>query len=191
MLHVNYNAAHSQNALTRAARGSNGQDVILRVLAIGEDGKEHVDLLHTLARGSSSLFSSNHALPLLEVIELDDITVGVFPKVSYSCSDVYGSWAQSSVGDILEVVAQCLEVRVPSTRAFSRCESRLTLTTSGSRLLACLRDCAQSKQFYALILSFSYLSDTRMRSRITSLSSGCQSRSVPTMSQLLPGRVCI
>ena len=93
--------------------------MILRVLAIGEDGKEHVDLLNTLARGSSSLFSSNHALPLLEVIEFDDITFGVFPKVSYSCSDVYGSWAQSSVGDILEVIAQCLEVRVLSTRSFS------------------------------------------------------------------------
>ena len=100
--------------------------MVLRVLAIVGDGKEHVDLLNTLARGSSSLFSSNHALPLLEVIELDDITFGVFPKVSYSCSDVYGSWAQSSVGDILEVIAQCLEVRVLLTRSIIL-EVRLTI----------------------------------------------------------------
>ncbi|PIL28155.1 hypothetical protein GSI_09692 [Ganoderma sinense ZZ0214-1] len=100
------------NALTRAARGPDAQDVVLRVLAIGEDGKEHVDLLKTVARSSWSLVNSNHTLPLLDLLALDDITFGVFPMVGYSCSEVYGGWAKSSVRDILEVIAQCLEALV-------------------------------------------------------------------------------
>nr|VWP02319.1 Serine/threonine-protein kinase SMU1 (EC [Ganoderma boninense] len=101
-----------RNALTRAARAPDGRDVVFRVLAVGEEGREHVDLLKTLARGTYSLISANHTLPLLELIELDDITFGVFPKVAFSCSDLYHSWAESSVGDILEMIAQCLEALV-------------------------------------------------------------------------------
>ncbi|PIL24531.1 hypothetical protein GSI_14287 [Ganoderma sinense ZZ0214-1] len=69
------------NAFTRAARGPDAQDVVLRVLAI-------------------------------DLLALDDITFGVFPMVGYSCSEVYGGWAKSSVRDILEVIAQCLEALV-------------------------------------------------------------------------------
>ncbi|PIL28181.1 hypothetical protein GSI_09718 [Ganoderma sinense ZZ0214-1] len=101
-----------RNALTRAARTPDGRDVVFRVLAIGEEGREHVDLLKTLARGTYSLISANHTLPLLELIELDDITFGVFPKVAFSCSELYHGWAESSVGDILEMIAQCLEALV-------------------------------------------------------------------------------
>ena len=80
------------------------------MLAIGEEGREHVDFLNTFARGTYSLISSNHVLPLLDLIDLDGITFGVFPKVAYSCSELYHGWAESSVGDILETIAQCLEV---------------------------------------------------------------------------------
>ncbi|PIL28176.1 hypothetical protein GSI_09713 [Ganoderma sinense ZZ0214-1] len=102
----------SRNALTRAARASDGRDVVLKVLAIGEEGKEHVDILDMLARGAYSLITANHTLPLLDLIVLDDITFGVFPKVGYSCSEVYGSWAKSSVRDVLDMIAQCLEALV-------------------------------------------------------------------------------
>ncbi|PIL28154.1 hypothetical protein GSI_09691 [Ganoderma sinense ZZ0214-1] len=100
------------NALTRAARASDGRDVVFRVLAIGKEGREHVDLLKKFGRGSYSLIGSNHILPLLDMIDLDGITFGVFPKVAYSCSDLYHGWAESSVGDILDMIAQCLEALV-------------------------------------------------------------------------------
>ncbi|PIL28179.1 hypothetical protein GSI_09716 [Ganoderma sinense ZZ0214-1] len=87
-----------RNALTRAARAPDGRDVVFRVLAIGD--------------AAYSLISANHMLPLLELIELDDITFGVFPKVAFSCSELYHGWAESSVGDILEMIAQCLEALV-------------------------------------------------------------------------------
>nr|VWP02356.1 N/A [Ganoderma boninense] len=99
----------SRNALTRAARGSDGRVVVLKVLAIGEEGKAHLEILDMLARGPYSLITANHTLPLLELIVLDDITFGVFPKVGYSCSEMYGGWAKSSVRDVLEMIIQCLE----------------------------------------------------------------------------------
>ena len=89
--------------------------MVFRVLAIGEEGKEHVDLLKTFATGTYGLISANHTLPLLDLIELDDITFAVFPKVGYACSEVYHSWAEPSVGDILDMIGQCLEVRVSPT----------------------------------------------------------------------------
>ncbi|PIL28175.1 hypothetical protein GSI_09712 [Ganoderma sinense ZZ0214-1] len=101
-----------RNALTRAARAADGRDVVFRVLSIGEEGREHVDFLKTFARGPYSLISANHTLPLLDLIELEDITFAVFPKVGKSCMDVYGTWAQPSVGDILDMIAQCLEALV-------------------------------------------------------------------------------
>ncbi|PIL28177.1 hypothetical protein GSI_09714 [Ganoderma sinense ZZ0214-1] len=101
-----------RNALTRAARASDGRDVVLRVLAIGQEGKEHVELLQEFGRGAYGIISSNHTLPLLDLIELEDITFGVFPKVGRPYSDLYNAWAQSSVGDILDMIAQCLEALV-------------------------------------------------------------------------------
>ena len=86
--------------------------MVFRLLAIGEEGKEHVDFLKTFARGPYSLISANHTLPLLDLIELEDITFAVFPKVGKSCSEVYGTWADSSVGDILDMIVQCLEVQL-------------------------------------------------------------------------------
>ncbi|PIL24527.1 hypothetical protein GSI_14283 [Ganoderma sinense ZZ0214-1] len=101
-----------RNALTRAARASDGRDVVFRVLAIGEEGREHVDLLKAFGRGTYGLINANHTLPLLDLIELDDITFAVFPKVANSCSELYNSWAETSVGDILDMIVQCLEALV-------------------------------------------------------------------------------
>ncbi len=111
--------AGPQNALTRAARASDGRDVVFRVMAIGQEGREHVDLLKAFGRGPYSLISANHTLQLLDLIDLDDITFAVFPKVANSCSELYHTWAESSVGDILDMIAQCLEVRMSPTYVLS------------------------------------------------------------------------
>ncbi|KAI0707969.1 kinase-like domain-containing protein [Earliella scabrosa] len=101
-----------KNPLTRAARTVEGRDVIIRVLAIGSEGREHIDLLDVVARGPMSLISMNHTLPLLELIELDDIVFGVFPKVGASVNWAYDHWATPSSGDILDIITQCLEALV-------------------------------------------------------------------------------
>ncbi|KAI0707962.1 hypothetical protein C8Q76DRAFT_628598, partial [Earliella scabrosa] len=59
-----------------------------------------------------ALLSMNHALPLLELIVLEDITFGVFPKAAWSVNFAYNFWAEASVGDILNILTQCLEALV-------------------------------------------------------------------------------
>ena len=100
----------SQNPLTRAARTPDGRDVVIRVLAIGSEGQEHLELLKQIAKGTMSLLNMNHTLPLLELIELDDIVFGVFPKVGASVNLAYNRWTKPSVADILDIIVQCLEV---------------------------------------------------------------------------------
>ena len=123
--------------------------MIFRVLAVGEEGREHVELLKAFTTGPYGLISSNHVLPLLDLIVLDDITFAVFPKVGGSCSELYNAWARSSVGDILDMIAQCLEVRVSFPYVLSG--KNLLDLLIGSRLLACLQGCPQGKQPYARI----------------------------------------
>jgi hypothetical protein len=45
----------------------------------------------------------------------EDIVVGIFPKVSAQVLDMVGHWAKNSVGDMLEMVMQMLEVHAACT----------------------------------------------------------------------------
>lgn len=82
------------------------------MLAVGEEGREHIALLNMIGRGAYALLSMNHTVPLLELILLEDITFGVFPKAGWSVNFAYNFWAEASVGDILNIITQCLEVRI-------------------------------------------------------------------------------
>ncbi|EIW51790.1 uncharacterized protein TRAVEDRAFT_75567 [Trametes versicolor FP-101664 SS1] len=93
----------------QAAQTTDGRSVVIRVLAIGGSGREHIDILKEVARGPYSLVTYNHALPLLDLLEFEDITFGVFPKVGGEVRELYKYWAKNSVGDILDILNQCLE----------------------------------------------------------------------------------
>ena len=43
-------------------------------------------------------------------LAIEDVTFGVFPKVGYPLYYAYGFWARNSVGDILDMIMQALEV---------------------------------------------------------------------------------
>ena len=43
-------------------------------------------------------------------IAFGDVVFGVFPKVGYSVRGAYGYWAENSVGDVLDMILQTLEV---------------------------------------------------------------------------------
>lgn len=79
---------------------------------MGGQGHEHVDILKLIARGAYSLVSLNHTVPLLELLDFENITFGVFPKIGTDMRVLSGEWNQNSVGDILDMVMQCLEVRI-------------------------------------------------------------------------------
>jgi hypothetical protein len=96
-----------QNPLIRALRSHGGQDVIMRVVVIGDSGRKHLDILRVLATAPQVLISANHTLPMIREAQLGHITFGVFPLVGYT---LYASWANDSVGDILDMLLQALEV---------------------------------------------------------------------------------
>ena len=95
----------------RAARTRDGLDVIIRVIVIGKEGHDHLKILRTVATGENSLLSTNHALPMFMEFQFEDIIFGIFPKVGGEMFDVFGRWPNNSVGDIIEMLLQMLEVR--------------------------------------------------------------------------------
>jgi hypothetical protein len=84
------------------------------VIVIGNEGHDHLKILRTIATGENSLFSNNHALPMFSEFQFEDIIFGIFPKVGADGGEMvetYGDWAKNSVGDIIEMLMQMLEVR--------------------------------------------------------------------------------
>jgi hypothetical protein len=56
------------------------------------------------------MFSNNHVLPMFAEFQFEDIIFGIFPKVGGEISYAYDYWAKNSVGDIIEMLMQMLEV---------------------------------------------------------------------------------
>ena len=99
-----------QNFSSHAVRTSSGQDAVLRVVAIRDEGREQLRIWRKLATAPHALISENHTLPFLREFNLELITFAVFPYVAQPMDRIYGGWAKNSVGDILDAVMQALEV---------------------------------------------------------------------------------
>lgn len=83
---------------------------MLRVVVIGNEGKAHLEILRKLARGTRSLLTDNHVVPLWNEVQFEDIVFTVCPYVGYNMRGAYGEWAKNSVGDIVDMILQALEV---------------------------------------------------------------------------------
>jgi hypothetical protein len=94
----------------RAARTRDGLDVIIRVIVIGNEGHDHLKILRTIATGENSLLSTNHTLPMFMEFQFEDIVFGIFPKVGAKMLNAFGFWPNNSVGDIIDMLMQMLEV---------------------------------------------------------------------------------
>ena len=101
---------YKKNGLARPARTRDGLDVVIRVIVIGDEGHDHLKILRTIATGEKSLFSNNHTLPMFAEFLFEDIIFGLFPKVGWEVKSAFGFWAKNSVGDIIEMLMQMLEV---------------------------------------------------------------------------------
>jgi hypothetical protein len=106
ILHIQENDI-LQNPLIRALRTHEGQDVIMRVIAVGDNGRRHLDILRILATAPQALSTANHTLPMIREVQLGHITFGIFPLVGYTLD---APWANDSVGDIVNMLLQALEV---------------------------------------------------------------------------------
>lgn len=82
---------------------------------MGNEGHEHLKILRRIATGKESLLSNNHTLSMLAEFQLEDITFGIFPKVGGTVRHAYDYWAKNSVGDIIEMLMQMLEVHSVSS----------------------------------------------------------------------------
>jgi hypothetical protein len=101
---------YKKNGLSRPARTQDGLDIVIRVIVIGNEGHDHLKILRTIATGEKSMFSNNHALPMFAEFQFEDIIFGIFPKVGAEIAYAYGCWAENSVGDIIGMLMQMLEV---------------------------------------------------------------------------------
>ncbi|KAK7691871.1 hypothetical protein QCA50_005275 [Cerrena zonata] len=97
------------NPLTRAAETKNGQPVMVRMMAIRDQGHECVSILRKIATGPLALLSNNHCLPLFREFTFEDIVFGIFPRAGGCFEEAWGYWAKNSVGDILDMILQILE----------------------------------------------------------------------------------
>ncbi|KAI0757688.1 kinase-like domain-containing protein [Daedaleopsis nitida] len=97
-----------ENHSCHPATAKDGRSVVLRILKVQREGQQHLDIIKYLARGPTSLYSHNHALSLLQEIQIEDITFGVFPFVGGAVQESYGSWAKNSVGDVVDMILQML-----------------------------------------------------------------------------------
>jgi hypothetical protein len=86
-----------------------GNDVAVRVIVIRNEGHQHLKILRTIATGPYSLLSNNHTLPMLSEFQFD-IIFGLFPKAGGTMEEAYDSWPKNSVGDVVEMLMQALEV---------------------------------------------------------------------------------
>ena len=163
-----------QNALSRIARTREGRDVIIRVIVVGSEGHEHLKILRKIATGEHSLYSNNHALPMFSEFQMDDIVFGFFPKVGTSMGDIYYFWARNSVGDIVYMLMQMLEVHSPFSLPV---EYSLTPPHLGPCIYPRSKDCSSSKPRDKLYDQSTSLSDAcRTHFVIISLLNGSQTR---------------
>jgi hypothetical protein len=90
------------------SRTRDGHDVTVRVLVVRNEGHDHLKILRKIATGPQSLMSNNHALIIFSEFQFEDIIfhwwVGTMERAA-------GYWPKNSVGDVLDMLLQALEVR--------------------------------------------------------------------------------
>lgn len=102
---------YEKNGASRAGRTGDGLEAVILVIVLGNEGHDHLKILRTIAAGENCPFSNNHALPMVAEFQFEDVIFGIIPKIGGEITCAYGYWAKNSVGDIIEMLMQMLEVR--------------------------------------------------------------------------------
>ncbi|KAF9063287.1 hypothetical protein BDP27DRAFT_1405833 [Rhodocollybia butyracea] len=108
-----YGAGLGRLAVSRSmlwpARHDHG-DVVVRVLSVGGQGERSLKIQRQVATPPEALMRSNHALPMFREIVLQDIVLGIYPRVTSNLADIFISENLSFMErDVMEVFSQCLE----------------------------------------------------------------------------------
>ncbi|KAH9919842.1 kinase-like domain-containing protein [Fomitopsis serialis] len=97
------------NPLTCCGTTLEGHNVVVRIVRIGNEGAQHLEILRKLARGSTGLLTENHIAPLWQEVYFQDLTFVVTPWIGHSLFECYGFWAKNSVGDLVDIVLQTFQ----------------------------------------------------------------------------------
>jgi len=85
--------------------------VIIRLIVAGGQGHDHHRILKKIATAPEVLRHDSHVLPMLQELVYQDLVFAIFPKVSVGMDESICCWPKNSVGDILDMIMQALEVR--------------------------------------------------------------------------------
>lgn len=80
---INNHVAFS--AVSHPARSDDSRDFILRVMTVGGQGHNHLQIMRELSSLPDIFLNNNHVLPMVKEIVFQDITIGVFPGSCASC----------------------------------------------------------------------------------------------------------
>ncbi len=86
---------------------------MIRIITADGEGHDTLRIVKKICTGEEGLLTSNHALPLLEMFEYNDLTFGVFPLVAVSLTRSINSWPKNTVEDIMDMLMQAIEVIFP------------------------------------------------------------------------------
>ena len=98
--------------MNRPFRSRDGRDVVIRIVKIRDEDQIHLDILRKLATSPHALLSSNHTLPMIDELHIGPLVFAVFPFVGATMSDAWDRWPRNSVGDIMDMLMQALEVGI-------------------------------------------------------------------------------
>ena len=84
--------------------------VVVRPVVIANEGHEHLRILRKFAQGPVSMLAENHLAPMWTEVTVEDIIFSVTPRIAYELGDCYGFHGQNSVGDIVDMILQAIEV---------------------------------------------------------------------------------
>ncbi len=91
---------------------------MVRVIAMNDQGRTHLNILRRIATSPSALFFENFTLPMLHEVHFEDVVFGVFPLVGPNIEDAHYDSPfrpnENSVGDLLNMYLQALQVRMSS-----------------------------------------------------------------------------
>ena len=106
------------NGLTHVASRKGHGTYILRIMTSGEEGHNHLRILRRLSEPEDILMFDNHILPMVAEIVFQDITIGVFPRITWDMEAAISPGRHNSVEDVLYMVLQALEVNMTSQDCF-------------------------------------------------------------------------
>ncbi|PPQ86422.1 hypothetical protein CVT26_005725 [Gymnopilus dilepis] len=83
---------------------------ILRIITAGGQGQDHLRILRRLSESEDMLMCDNHILRMVDEITFQDITIGIFPRMTWDMEAAISPTRRNSVEDVVYMVLQALEV---------------------------------------------------------------------------------